>query len=147
MSEGPTIHEVRIALAVIFLCVGVFVGCFAVGRAERPKPSTAEDFWSSPAPATGGASIPLALASAPRIDMRDISANGRSASKRSNGTTTKSTAGAAGIPARATLAPGTSSALTVSAPTAAPEAAAGPSRHAPAANTKAAGSKSFDSSD
>jgi hypothetical protein len=163
MPERRMTDELRIALAAIGLCVAVFFGCFAIGRAERPKPTTRESLWSSPATAPGSASIPLALASVPRIDMRDASASGRSA----RSATTKSAVNRAG--ARGTLAPGTSSGLTTpattqvaSAPeatvpvsssqrpaatTSTPDAAGGPARNAPPAKTNAGGSKSFDSSD
>jgi hypothetical protein len=161
-------RELRAALIVIALCAAAFVGCFAIGRAERPKSSTGEGLSSSQPTASAGASIPLALRSAPPIDMRVIRI-GHSALKRSAGAATKSpfAAGVDSAGARATLSPGTSGTLSAatntqaSAPevvtpvsssehpattTSPPDAGAG-HKHAPAAKTESGASHSFDSSD
>jgi hypothetical protein len=119
---------------------------------------------------SAGASIPLALRSAPPIDVRIVGI-GHSALKRSAGAATKSPLATAGgsAGARATLTPGSSGALSVatntqaaSAPevvtpvgssehaastTSTPDADAGHRRHAPAAKTESDASHTFDSSD
>jgi hypothetical protein len=159
-------RQLRPALIVIALCAAAFVGCFAIGRAERPKSSTSEGLSSSQPTASAGASIPLALRSAPPIDVRVIRI-GHSARKRSAGGATKSpfAAGVDSAAARATLTPGTSGTLSAatntqaSAPevvtpvrssehatttTSTPDAGAG-HKHAP--KTESDASHSFDSSD
>ena len=166
-ERGMT-RRLRAPLIVTALCAAAFAGCFAIGRAERPKSSTGEGLSSSQPTAVAGASIPLALRSAPPINVRVIGID-HSALKRSAGAATKSPFAAAvdSVGARATLTQATSGTLgaatntQASAPevvtpvssserpattTSTPDAGAG-HKHAPAAKTESHASHSFDSSD
>lgn len=156
------IRGLRTSLVVLVLCVATFGGCFAIGRAERPRSATGNGLSSSQPTASVGASIPLSLTDAPPIDMRDITLINRSTTRRgARAARTSPFAQAAGSTTSGTLSASTgtqvASAPEVAGPvssgkdlgttTHTPDAGNAPVRHAPAKKTESHASHSFDSSD
>ncbi len=158
-------------LVVALLCAAVFVCCFAIGRAERPKLATGERLPPSVPVASAGASIPLALNSAPPIDVRDIIVVKTPAPPARSITATKTTVETARVPS--SVAPAVSRTITpaivtpapvapavttpaVTTPvstgehssggTSTPAASAPPAKQAPAAKSETSSSTSFENS-
>jgi hypothetical protein len=153
-------------LVVALLCAAVFVCCFAIGRAERPKLATGERLPPSVPVASAGASIPLALNSAPPIDVRDIIVVKTPAPPARSTTATKTTVEAARV--SSSVAPAVSRTITpaivtpapvapaVTTPvstgehssggTSTPAASAPPAKQAPAAKSETSSSTSFENS-
>lgn len=123
------LHLLRL-LAVVLLCVAAFVCCFAIGRAERPKLASGERLPPSVPVASAGATIPLALSSAPAIDVRDIVVVKAPAPPASPTAAAKTSAESAHLPSH--VAPAASSTVTPATVAPAPTT---PAPSAPAATT------------
>jgi hypothetical protein len=70
MDTGAVGVDRRGVVVVIFLCVALFVGCFALGRAASPRGRSGAQSPQGLPVAFAGAEVPLRLSSAPAIQLR-----------------------------------------------------------------------------
>lgn len=85
LDTGATGVDRRGVVVVILLCVALFAGCFAIGRATSPRSRLAGQLSPSlPVAFTGGA-VPLRLSSAPAIQLRTVAPRRRAPTHTSEG--------------------------------------------------------------
>ncbi len=72
MDTGAVGVDRRGVVVVIFLCVALFAGCFALGRAASPRGRSGAQSPQGLPVAFAGAAVPLRLSSAPAIQLRTV---------------------------------------------------------------------------
>jgi hypothetical protein len=85
MDTGAAGVDRRGVVVVIFLCVALFAGCFAIGRAASPRSRPVGQSSPSLAIAFAGAAVPLRLSSAPAIQLRTAAPRRRAPARASEG--------------------------------------------------------------
>jgi hypothetical protein len=85
MDTGAAGVDRRGVVVVILLCVALFAGCFAIGRAASPRSRPVGQSSPSLAVAFAGAAVPLRLSSAPAIQLRTAAPRRRAPARASEG--------------------------------------------------------------
>ncbi len=70
MDTGDVGVDRRAVVVVFLLCVALFAGCYAIGRASSPRGRPAARSYTSLPVAFAGAAVPFHLSSAPAIRIR-----------------------------------------------------------------------------
>jgi hypothetical protein len=72
MDTGAVGVDRRGVVVVIFLCVALFAGCFALGRAASPRSRSGAQYLQDLPVAFAGVAVPLRLSGAPAIQLRTV---------------------------------------------------------------------------
>ena len=72
MDTGAVGVDRRGVVVVIFLCVALFAGCFALGRAASPRSRSGAQYPQGLPVAFAGVAVPLRLSGAPAIHLRTV---------------------------------------------------------------------------